>query len=107
MAKHIRITLTDDLDGTTAVESVQFALDGRAYEIDLNEENAAKLRDSLKPYIDAGRKVGTTRKTTASRTAGDYDAKAVRAWAEANGVPVPRRGRIPHAVLDQYRTAGF
>nr|MDQ6937124.1 Lsr2 family protein [Actinomycetota bacterium] len=36
MAQRMHVVLEDDLDGTTAEETVSFALDGPAYEIDLN-----------------------------------------------------------------------
>ncbi|HLS49779.1 MAG TPA: histone-like nucleoid-structuring protein Lsr2, partial [Actinomycetaceae bacterium] len=35
-----------------------------------------------------------------------YDAKAVRKWAEANGIEVSARGRIPASILEQYQAAG-
>ena len=47
MAQRVNVVLVDDLDGNDATETVTFALDGVEYEIDLSEENAAKLRDSL------------------------------------------------------------
>ncbi|MFF8910197.1 Lsr2 family DNA-binding protein [Streptomyces olivaceoviridis] len=33
----------------------------------------------------------------------DYDTRAVRAWADANGVDCPRVGQIPKRVLDAWR----
>ena len=36
MAKTVVVKLTDDIDGGDADESIQFSLDGRSYEIDLN-----------------------------------------------------------------------
>ena len=47
MATLTTVTVVDDLDGSEAAESVEFALDGVAYEIDLSEDNAEKLRDAL------------------------------------------------------------
>ena len=55
MAKTVIVKLTDDIDGGDADETIQFALDGRSYEVDLSTENASKLRDALKPYIENGR----------------------------------------------------
>jgi len=52
------VRFIDDLDGSEASGTIDFGLDGRTYEIDLSEENAAKLRDALAPFIDAGRKAG-------------------------------------------------
>jgi hypothetical protein len=56
MAQRVVVTLSDDLDGGAAEETVQFGLDGKSYEIDLSAENAEKLRSALAPYVQAGRK---------------------------------------------------
>jgi hypothetical protein len=61
MAKTVIVKLTDDIDGGDADETIQFALDGRAYEVDLSARNASKLRDALKPYIENGRAGNGTR----------------------------------------------
>ncbi len=58
MAKTVIVKLTDDIDGGDADETIQFALDGRSYEVDLSAVNATKLRDALKPYIEKGRGTG-------------------------------------------------
>jgi nucleoid-associated protein Lsr2 len=55
MAKTVIVKLTDDIDGGDAEETVYFSLDGRSFEIDVNEANAAKLRAALAPYIDKSR----------------------------------------------------
>jgi hypothetical protein len=52
-----KISLIDDLDGSEANETVTYSLDGKEYEIDLSEENAAKFREALQPYIDKSRPV--------------------------------------------------
>ena len=41
-----------------SVHTVSFALDGRSYEIDLSEDNAAKLRGSLAAFVAAARRSG-------------------------------------------------
>lgn len=109
MAQKTIVELTDDIDGTQAAETVRFALDGVAYEIDLSESNAATLRDSIARFVQHARKAGATgaaanRRQAASSTG--YDPSAVRAWAASNGVNISARGRIPSAVLAQYRAAG-
>ena len=59
MAKKVTVTLVDDFDGEGAAdETVEFGLDGVSYEIDLSSKNAAKLRNDLKQWVDAGRRVG-------------------------------------------------
>ncbi len=51
MARKVVTTLVDDIDGTQIEEgqgeTVPFALDGVNYEIDLSDDNAAKLRTAL------------------------------------------------------------
>src|SRR5690606_24884351 len=62
VAQRVVVTLSDDIDGGTAAETVSFALDGKSYEIDLNPSNAKKLRTALAPYMAAGRKQTNTGK---------------------------------------------
>lgn len=112
MATKTITTYTDDLDGTdTDVDTVKFALFGTTYEIDLSKDNQDKLEKALEPYLNVARKAttpaaSTRRSTTKTASAGSgYDPKAVRAWALEHDVAVPARGRIPHAVLEQYSAA--
>lgn len=111
MAQITRVRLVDDLDGGEAVETVPFALDGTTFEIDLNETNAAGLRDVLAPYVAAARRAG--RAPVAARTKGEArggrprdESAAIREWANANGHPVSARGRIPSAVVTAYENRG-
>jgi len=53
MVKTVTVSLLDDLDGKAADETVQFALDGVSYEIDLSEKNAKKLRSELEDWVTA------------------------------------------------------
>ena len=112
MAQEVLVTLTDDLDGSDAEETIMFALDGASYEIDLNAKNAAALRKALDKYVrsarSASRSPGARRSRTATRRPDrrpDVDPKAVRVWAHEHGIEVSSRGRIPAQILDQYRTA--
>ena len=61
MAQVTRVRLVDDLDGSEADESISFALDGLALEIDLSNDNAEKLRGIFGPYIAAARREGGQR----------------------------------------------
>ncbi|OFL68017.1 Lsr2 family protein [Brevibacterium sp. HMSC063G07] len=58
MARKTRIVLTDALDGSAATLTVDFALDGVTYEIDLNDENAQKLRDEFAAWAEHARRIG-------------------------------------------------
>jgi hypothetical protein len=107
MSSKVLVLLEDDLDGSKASETVTFGIDGTQYEIDLNEQNAQKLRGDLDGYISKARKVGgrrSGRRSTDGR--GNVDLRAVRAWASSNGIELATRGRIPGVVIDQYRAAG-
>ena len=113
MAREVIEKLIDDLDGSEAAETVAFGLDGTTYEIDLNNRNAAALRKVLEPYVKAarkGRSAGGRRQTapaaTGRKAQRDYDIVQLREWAGSTGVDVPARGRIPQAVVDQYKAAG-
>lgn len=112
MAQRTVTTLVDDIDGSEATETVTFGLDGTSYEIDLNEAHAEDLREVLAPYVAAARRVSgpSSRGRSATsaprqRNGSDIDPKAVRAWAEAKGVPVSPRGRIRADVLEQYKAS--
>ena len=90
MARKVEVQLIDDIDGIKAEESIKFALDGISYEIDLSKKNAAKLRSSLEPYVNAGQKLGRApvhrvstraRGTAAAKTDREQN-QAIREWAQ-------------------------
>lgn len=104
MAQRVVVTLSDDIDGSEAAETIAFGLDGKSYEIDLNEANAKKLRKALAPYVEAGRKRSRSGKAY-RQTQVAPDPAAVRAWAQANKLEVPARGRIPKKVYEAFTEA--
>ncbi|MET7639120.1 Lsr2 family protein [Streptomyces sp. NPDC005438] len=104
MAQRVVVTLSDDIEGGEASETISFGLDGKSYEIDLNEGNANQLRKALEPYVSAGRKRAKSGKTY-HRTSVAPDPRAVRAWAESNGYKVPPRGRIPKDIVQAFAEA--
>lgn len=96
--------MEDDLDGSTADETVFFALDGTAYEIDLTEKHASDLRSVLGRYIEAGRRASSSRiKGRATRAGKAPSSAEVRAWAEDQGLPVNARGKIRADILEKYQ----
>jgi hypothetical protein len=116
MAQKVQVILVDDVDGGDASETVTFGLDGVSYEIDLNEENAAKLRESLSTWVGHARRVGGRasgggrRRSSGSGSGGSggsggTDTAAIRAWARENGHEVSERGRISAEVLSAYEAA--
>ena len=58
MALRTITTLTDDIDGGDADETVTFAFNGTQYEIDLSKKNVDKMVKALQPYTTAARKSG-------------------------------------------------
>lgn len=107
MAQRVQVILEDDLDGGEASETVRFSLDGVAYEIDLNEQNARRLRDDLAPWTGHARRTGRGQaKATSPRTKSPrIDAGDIRAWAQENGMKVSARGRVPAEVREAYQRA--
>jgi hypothetical protein len=113
VAQKVQVLLLDDLSGGEAEETVTFALDGKSYEIDLNSENADKLRSALDPYVKAGRRSGGGRaargRGRAAAPAGgtsSQDTAKIRAWAKENGYEVNDRGRVPANIREAYEKAG-
>jgi hypothetical protein len=110
MARRTVVTLTDDLDGSEATETVRFGLDGRDYEVDLSKKNAKSLRDGLKRYVEVGRKTGgrRTSRSGSSSSSGSSDRaqlSAMRAWARQQGMEVSERGRVSARVQEAYNKA--
>ncbi len=107
MAQKVNIVLVDDLDGTEASETVTFGLDGSTYEIDLNDANAAALREALSGYVGHARKsTGGSRRTRRSAgSTSSSNTKDVREWAKSQGMDVSERGRISADVQSAYDAA--
>ena len=115
MAKETVTKLIDDLDGGEAHETVKFALDGQAYEIDLSSKNASKLRNALAPYLDSAKRLNVRTGALIGRSGarragavGDREQnQAIRTWAQRKGLDVSSRGRIKQEVVEMYhREAG-
>lgn len=108
MASKVQVVLIDDIDGGDAESTVSFSLEGSNYEIDLSAANAERLREALAPFISAGRRVAAGkragRRTTGSAGRGNRSAE-IRAWAQANGIAVNARGRIPADVVAKFDAA--
>jgi hypothetical protein len=115
MAQKVTVQLVDDLDGTASddISTVSFGLDGVSYEIDLNEDNASSLRDSLADFVASARRTGGRVKrgtpATAARPAGSGRSKeqtqAIREWAKKNGHNVSERGRISTTIIEAFEAA--
>lgn len=109
MAQRVQIVIEDDVDGGAASETVTFGLDGVTYEIDLNDENAGKLRDSLAAWVGHARRSGgrraTGRRASAEPSARRADLGEMREWARKHGHQVSDRGRVSLVVQEAYDKA--
>jgi hypothetical protein len=106
MARKVVTTLEDDLDGSEASETVNFALDGTEYEIDLTDAHANELREAISKYTTVARKTSGGRARPARKSSGSgNDAKAIRIWALDQGMQVNTRGRIQADIVEKYQAA--
>jgi Lsr2 len=115
VAQRVVTEFVDDIDGSPAGETVAFALDGVSYEIDLSPEHTEELREVMSVWAGYARRVGgrarrALREAAPAAAAPEIvavpaDSRTVRSWAQANGIPVPVRGRIPGSVREQFEAA--
>ncbi|MGQ4598984.1 Lsr2 dimerization domain-containing protein [Nocardia sp. R6R-6] len=109
MARKVVVTLVDDYDGRSqAEETVSFAMDGVAFEMDLSTENAGQLREFFEQWVPYARKVGRARRGRggAPRSVTEREqATVIREWARKNGIDVSARGRIAAEVVEAYKKA--
>lgn len=104
MAKRIIHELVDDIDGSTAEETIRFALEGVEYQIDLSKKNANRFWSTFQSYVEAGTKIGRVQSRPAPyqrqvpggrASAGDRERnREIRDWAVASGFAINDRGRI-------------
>ena len=104
MAQRVEVVLEDDIDGGGEDETVRFGCDGNSYEIDLSSENAQALRNTLGKYIEHARKASSPSRSARSARS-RVDNSAVRGRAKSRGMEINQRGRIPAAVMKEYRAA--
>ncbi|MCD0447240.1 Lsr2 family protein [Glycomyces sp. A-F 0318] len=112
MAKQTVVTLTDDIDGSEAAETVEFGVDGYLYTIDLSAAHAEELRDRLTAYQEFGTRLGRYSTRTAAAAPkraprrGDRDRNLdIRRWADEQGLPIKARGKISDEVIAKYDAA--
>jgi hypothetical protein len=112
--RETRIELIDDRDGSPADETLDFALDGINYQIDLSEKNASELRELLLPYTSVAHRTGRGAAqqvrvgggSRPARSAADRERlSAIRQWGKANGYAISDRGRIPQDLVEAFDAA--
>ncbi|WP_114855982.1 Lsr2 family protein [Brachybacterium sp. YJGR34] len=105
MARKTYVELIDDISGDKAAETVSFALDGVAYEIDLSAENAETFREELGVWVQKSRRVGGRRSRGGASRNRSNDSAQIRQWAREAGYEVPDRGRISATLRKAYEEA--
>lgn len=107
MAQRTVVLLVDDIEGGEAAETITFALDGVSYEIDLNDKNAAQLRDDFARWVGSARRAGGRKQVSrkAASSTGRPDLNEVRTWGRENGFQVSDRGRVSAALQEAYDAA--
>lgn len=103
--QRVDVRLEDDLTGGPADETVEFGIDGRSYEIDLNARHAADFRQQLARFLEHASLVRPAQRRAPVRTlANRARSRQIRAWAEEQGFDVSERGRLPSEIIQQYES---
>ena len=106
-----QVVIVDDVTGEPGASTRRLRLDGVEYDIDLTDETFASLQEVLRPYLEKARLVPMSKRAKNSEGRGTpvrqkqelpAASATIRAWAAANGVDCPKRGRIPTAVVERY-----
>lgn len=113
MARRTTVQLIDDVDGSVIKdgqgETVEFALGGVQYSIDLSNKHANELYDQFAFWVEHAKKVGgrRARRKTPSATGASpaSNLSDIRQWAKENGYAVSSRGRISAEIQEAYAAA--
>jgi len=111
MAQKTVVTVVCDLphDGEVeGTETLSFAFDGTAYEIDVCAAHAKDLREKFGKYVEHARRVaggGGGRRRRSRSGPGRERSSEIRAWAKQRGHQVSERGRIPAAIIAEYESS--
>jgi|OM-RGC.v1.028067288 Lsr2. len=108
-----QVVVVDDITGEAGASTRRLRLDGVEYDIDLTDESFASLQEQLRPYLEKARVVPMSKRGKSSASEGrgtpvrqkqelPAASSTIRAWAAANGIDCPKRGRIPAAVVERY-----
>ncbi|MDP9870362.1 MULTISPECIES: histone-like nucleoid-structuring protein Lsr2 [Streptosporangium] len=107
MAKELREQLVDDFDGSEAVDTINFAVSGFAYEIDVSEEHRKEFWEFMEPWMKTARRQAVLRRPRRSGMRGPVwaDSQRVRAWAKEAGLEVSDKGYPSHEVQMKFVAA--
>ncbi|MDV6264659.1 histone-like nucleoid-structuring protein Lsr2 [Rhodococcoides yunnanense] len=121
MAKRVTTQLVDDIDGSViddeSGETIEFAIDGVEYSIDLKAKNANEFHKKLDYSVGHATRVGGRTRTATPAAAAAAPAadgsgqrdreqtRAIRQWAFDQGYEISERGRIPANIEEAYNAA--
>lgn len=118
MAERVIHQLSDDISGMVIAEggdeSIEFAVRGVNYRIDLSTTNVPKFDKALEPYVEAATKQDAVRRAAATSNgrarrrapaSSREQLAAIREWARGNGFEVSERGRIKAEIVEAYNAA--
>ena len=88
-----------EVDGS---ETVSFAFDGNAYEIDLCGPHSKELREKMGAFADHARRPTGGRRRKSRTGPGRERSSEIREWARQQGKKVSERGRIPSSIIAEY-----
>jgi hypothetical protein len=110
-----QVVVVDDITGEPGATTRRLRVDGVEYDIDLTDDSFVSLQEVLRPYLEKARvvpmakrgkpgAVSSENRGTPVRQKQELPAASatIRAWAAANGIDCPKRGRIPAAVVERY-----
>ena len=106
--RKIEEILVDDLDGSRAVETIDFAIRKTEYEIDLSDENTQRFWSAIGPFMEHARRIVRKRAqpSTLDQTRAVWvNAKKVRAWARSVGMEVNSQGTVQTDVQEAFLRA--
>lgn len=121
VAKQEIVQLVDDIDGSViedeSGETIEFAINGVEYSIDLKAKNANEFHRKLDYYIEHATRVGGRKRkpspaaASTPSTAGvpakrdPAQTRAIRQWAFDQGYEISERGRIPADIEEAFNAA--
>ena len=97
VARVVQMRLVDDIGGSEASETVTISLEEREYELDLSEENAARLRSALAPFVSAARRSGGGRPHR-ERSSGGGSQPPQSTYDRGRNAEIPTEGGTPRSV---------
>lgn len=104
-----QIQLVDDISGAPADRTIRIGYEGRWFELDLTNDNVAAIEETLRPWLEKGRKATTETKPAqpkAKRPRGARsDTAKIREWAVGAGYEVPERGSLRREIVDAWHQA--